>query len=187
MMRKLTRTPTKYPISHERISFAFRGKIIDSKDLQSHDFLNQKVTIIGADQFTVSQLSLICKVATSVTVFQIKPEYILPKTEKIFQRLLHPLLIKQQKFLSQRIKSIISLRFLEAKVFNLWLKSQLIPNIANTPKRFLKSDDYYTALQEKNCQLITWPIKDILSNAIITLNGTTYPTDIIILTDYKSD
>lgn len=174
-------------IFHENIHRIFKGKVIASKHIASCDFFNQKVAIIGTDQHTVSQLSFICQHSASVTVYQIKPEYILPKTEKTFQHLLHPLLIKQQQKLTQRIKSLMSLHFLDIKVVNQWLKSQLQPNIASTPKTFLRSDDYYTALQENNCHLITWPIKEIGTNSIMTIDETCHPTDIIIIAEYQID
>jgi hypothetical protein len=187
MIHRSNITAKDRSIFHDNIYAIFKGKVIDSKHIASHNFFNQKVAIIGTDQHTVSQLSFICQHSASVTVYQIKPEYILPKTEKIFQRLIPSLSIKQQKNLTQRIKSLISLHFLDVKVVNQWLKSQLRPNIAIKPKTFLRSDDYYTTLQKNNCHLITWPIKEIGTNSITTIDETYHPTDIIIIADYQID
>jgi len=181
MMKKIHLKQNSPPFFFQDSSLPFQGKIIHSTDILLHDYSYKNIAIIGTDQFTVTHLSSICHTAHSVVVFQTKPEFILPKTKKILQQLLHPLLIKNRHQLNHRIQSLISLRFLDVKVLNHWLKRQLSPNIASLPSDFLKSDDYYTALQENNCELVTWPIKEITVNTIISIDGTIFPIDIIIL------
>ncbi|ALH96392.1 hypothetical protein [Acinetobacter equi] len=180
-------TLEKHPFFHKSISFDFHGKIIQSKEIESQNFSAKNVAIIGTDQNTVTHLNSICNSAESVVVFQIKPKYILPKTDKLFQKFIHPLFTRNKRFLNQRIKSITSLRFLENKVINDWLRKQLSPNIANIPKKFLRSDDYYTALQSKNCRLITWPIKKVVKKQLTCMDNSSYPADIIILSEHEID
>ena len=178
---------SEYPLFHSSNLINFHGKIIQSKDITLENFTAQNIAIIGTDQNTVTHLSKICHSAHSVTVFQINPLHILPKTDKIFQRLIHPLFTKNRRLINQRIKALISLQFLENNVINHWLKKQLSPNIAKIPKFFLRSDDYYTALQSENCQLVTWPIQKVLKNQLICIDNSSYPTDIIILSEPKAD
>lgn len=177
--------PTSKDTSHDIHDYFsnFKGEIIRSTEITAQDYTNKRVAIIGTDQASISYLDSICSVAQHVEIFQNQPQYILPKTEKVLQRLInHPLFIKNRKLFTQRIKSLVALRFLETEVKNLWLKRQLMPNTASIPPKFLKSDHYYTALQRENCQLITWPIKKILSNSILSIDGIIHPVDVIITT-----
>lgn len=164
----------------------FAGDLIASNQIELEKLQGKRIAIIGTDQHIVSQLHQICAIAESVQVFQItQPQWVLPKTPNIVQSLIHhPLVIKNRRLFSQRIKSLIALRFLDREILNPWLKRQLTPNQANLKKDFLKSDHYYQALQATNCQLNTWPIKTIHQLQIDDLQGKTYFTDQIITT-YK--
>jgi hypothetical protein len=161
----------------------FTGVKVPSLALLDQDFSNQDIAIIGTDQFTVSQLDKITRQARSVKVFQIKPAFVLPRTDRILQRLIHhPLISKNRRLFNNRVKSLLSLRFLENEVQNVWLKRQLMPNLAKYQKKYLKSDHYYAALQRENCQLITWPILKITGNTITCINGDQYQVDLIVHT-----
>lgn len=98
----------------------------------------------------------------------------------------HPLLMKNKRLLNTRIKSILALRFLDNQIQDRWLKRQLTPNLAQENKVFLKSDDYYHALQQTNCQLITWPIKRITTDTIECVDGSLFPVDLIITTTIRA-
>mgnify|MGYP003528827928 CR=1 FL=1 len=161
----------------------FTGINIASSELMQLDYSNKDIAIIGTDQFTVTQLDKISQHAGSVKVFQINPQFVLPGTEHGLQRLLnHPLIIKNRRLFNSRIKSILSLRYLENQVQNLWLRRQLMPNLAEVSKVYLKSDHYYTALQRENCQLITWPISKISKDSIYCINGAQHQVELIVYT-----
>lgn len=161
----------------------FRGQLIASSDIKQHDFNQQRVAIIGTNQHTVSGLESICQVAQSVRVFQNEPHFILPKTERGVQRLIqHPLVIKNRRLFSIRIKCLLALRFLESQVADPWLRHQLKPNTAANKLKFFKSDFYYHALQRENCKLVTWPIVKIREYDIQSLDGAEHPVDVIITT-----
>lgn len=161
----------------------FEGKIIAAEEIKLTDFTGLNIAIIDANQHTVAQLDLITRQANLVKVFQISPHFILPHTEKGIQRLVsHPLIIKNRRLFSHRIKSLLAIRYLDAQIYDPWLKRQLMPNSATEHKIFLKSDSYYAALQRKNCQLITWPIVKVTETAIQTIDGITHEIDLIITT-----
>ncbi|MFQ1044362.1 flavoprotein [Acinetobacter variabilis] len=161
----------------------FTGIKMPSSQLAELDCAGKDIAIIGTDQFTVSQLNKISQQARSVKVFQINPQFVLPGTERGLHRLLnHPLIIKNRHLFNNRIKSILSLRYLENQVQNLWLRRQLMPNLAAASKVYLKSDHYYAALQRENCQLITWPIAKISENSIHCINGDEYQVELIVHT-----
>ena len=161
----------------------YKGKYIASSEIKMTDFSGLKVAIIGADQLTVTHLDHILNSAEFVKVFQIAPAFILPQTEKGVQKLVsHPLIIKNRRLFNQRVKSMLSIRFLESQVQEQWLKRQLMPNSAAKTKVFFKSDSYYKALQRNNCQLITWPIVKITENAIQSMDGVEHFADLMIST-----
>ena len=161
----------------------FSGIQVPSSQLAELDYTGKDIAIVGTDQFTVRHLDKISQQARSVKVFQINPQFVLPGTERGLQRLLnHPLIIKNRRLFNNRIKSILSLRYLENQVQNVWLRRQLMPNLAAARKVYLKSDHYYAALQRENCQLITWPILKISENTIHCINSEQHPVDIIIHT-----
>lgn len=161
----------------------FQAPIISSKDIVNYCFDQLNVAIIGTDQHTVSHLENISLSANHVKVFQITPRYILPKTDKGINRLIsHPLLIKNRRLFNNRIKTLLSLRFLESQITAPWLRNLLTPNSANLPKVFLKSDSYYAALQRENCVLSAWPIQKISSSNIQSIDGISFSADLIITT-----
>ncbi|MCJ8162271.1 NAD(P)/FAD-dependent oxidoreductase [Acinetobacter zhairhuonensis] len=160
---------------------AFTGQLFTSKQFSPELAIEKNIAIIGLDQKIVASLEKLRKIAKSIQVFQIQPAFILPQSEMKYSRAVqHPLLMKNKRLLNTRIKSILALRFLDHQIQDNWLKRQLTPNIALENKVFLKSDDYYHALQQANCQLITWPIKKITSNTIECVDGSIFPVDLII-------
>jgi len=161
----------------------FQGKIVASEDINNFDFTNLNVAIVGGNQMTVMHLEQICNTAKFVKVFQITPLFILPQTEKGIHKLLsHPLIIKNRRLFNTRVKSLLAIRYLDSQVQDTWLKRQLMPNSASGNKVFLKSDRYYTALQQDNCKLITWPVVKITENAVQSMEGVEHLVDIIITT-----
>ncbi len=162
---------------------AFTGQLLSSTQFSFEHIQDKHIAIIGLDQKIVTSLEKLRKMAKSIQVFQIQPAFILPQSEIKYSRAVqHPLLIKNKRLLNTRIKSILALRFLDNQIQDHWLKRQLTPNLAQENKVFLKSDDYYHALQQTNCQLITWPIKRITTDTIECVDGSIFPVDVIITT-----
>lgn len=161
----------------------YQGKMIAASEIKQTDFSDIRVAIIGANQSSVAHLDQICQKAKFVKVFQIKPHFVLPHTERGIQRLIsHPLLAKNRRLFNNRVKSLLAIRYLESQVSDLWLRRQLMPNSVSEEKIFLKSDHYYAALQRKNCKLITWPVLKITENAIQSMEGVEHLVDVIITT-----
>lgn len=159
----------------------FRGKVIPSSQITNLLCAQQRIAIVGNDQNIAAKLMSITKQAKKVMVFQQQPLPILPKSNKIMSTLVqHPLIHKNKRLFNNRIKSILALRFLEKEVKNTWLRRQLTANFVQKKAYYLKSDDYYTALQLPQCELMTWPILYIGQHHIYTINGSILAFDIII-------
>ena len=159
----------------------FQGVLVQSKEMKDFDFSQKNVAILSIDQHSASLLSNVCEQATHVAVFQIHPHFILPKNERFMQKLIqHPLVMKNRRLFSNRIKILLALRFLEDQVKDTWLKHLLMPNTAIQNKVFLKADHYYSSLQRENCTLVTWPIVKIHEYGIQAINGDIYACDVIV-------
>ena len=61
-----------------------------------------------------------------------------------------------------------------------WLRRQLTPDFRAGCKRMLISSDYYPALQQDNCKLITWPIATITPEGLRTSDGLEHHLDAIV-------
>jgi cation diffusion facilitator CzcD-associated flavoprotein CzcO len=61
-----------------------------------------------------------------------------------------------------------------------WLRRQLTPDFRAGCKRMLMSSDYYPALQQDNCKLITWPIATITPEGLRTSDGVEHHVDAIV-------
>ena len=69
---------------------------------------------------------------------------------------------------------------LKRQVKDVWLRRQLTPDFKIGCKRVLVSNDYYPALQQPNCKLITWPIVKITENGVQTMEGVEHAVDCIV-------
>ncbi len=161
----------------------YKGEVIAAKDIKQVDLSDKKIAVIGTNQLSVTHLHQIVQNAQSVKVFQIKPHFILPHTEKMIHRIIsHPLIIKNRRLFNQRVKTLMATRYLESQIQDNWLKRQLMPNAAISKKIFLKSDTYYDALQQQNCKLITWPIIKITENGVYSMEGIEHYVDMLVTT-----
>lgn len=169
--------------NESRYFATFKGKIISADEIKNTDLNHLNVAIIGANQSSISNLDEICQKAKTVKVFQSSPHFVLPHTERVIQKIIsHPLIAKNRRLFSQRVKTTLAIRYLESQVSDTWLKRQLMPNPASTRKIFFKSDSYYVALQRENCKLITWPVQKITENAVQSMEGNEHFVDLIITT-----
>ena len=162
----------------------FRGKVTPSRHISNSTYHQQCIAIIGNDQNIAAQLMYIAKQAKKVIVFQQQPSPILPKSSKIMDMLVqHPLIRKNKRLFNSRIKSVLALRFLEKQVKNAWIRRQLTANFVQKKAQYLKSDDFYTALQLPQCELVTWPILQVNQHDIYTINGDIHRFDMIIYSE----
>jgi len=69
---------------------------------------------------------------------------------------------------------------LKRQVKDVWLRRQLTPDFKIGCKRVLVSNDYYPALQQPNCKLITWPIVKITEHGVQTMEGVEHVVDCIV-------
>jgi hypothetical protein len=66
-----------------------------------------------------------------------------------------------------------------------WRRRQLTPD-RRVRRRPLRSDDYYRALQQRNCELVSWPIAGFQAGGVRTCDGLEHRLDRIVVTGERS-
>jgi cation diffusion facilitator CzcD-associated flavoprotein CzcO len=158
-----------------------------------YDFTGKRVGVIGTGASAVQLIPELVKVAGHVKVFQRTPAWVLPKARLSALQWVTPaarqLLFWGHEAMALGLvwRSPLS-RLLEGRgrahlkrqVSEPWLRRQLTPNFKMGCKRVLISNDYYPALQEPNCKLLTWPIDRISPAGIRTVEGIEHQLDCIV-------
>ncbi|RRR46844.1 NAD(P)/FAD-dependent oxidoreductase [Mycolicibacter terrae] len=178
-------------------------KIHSARWDHDYDFAGKKVAVIGTGASGVQIIPELVKVAESVKVFQRTPGWVLPRIntatsgwlKKIYKEVpLAEKLMRSAWFWGHesvavgvvwdspftRLVEALSLANLRAQVKDPWLRRQLTPDFSAGCKRLLMTSDYYPALQQDNCKLVTWPIARLSPKGIRTVEGIEHQFDAIV-------
>jgi cation diffusion facilitator CzcD-associated flavoprotein CzcO len=182
----------------------FEGKkILSSKWDHDYDMTGKNVAVIGTGASAIQIIPELVKTAASVKVFQRTPGWVMPRldvaTPKLAQKLFATVPATQQAartalyfgheaaatglVWNTPVTSLIQrigIAHLHHQVKDPWLRRQLTPDFRAGCKRMLMSSDYYPALQQPNCKLITWPIATISPNGIRTSDAIEHDVDCIV-------
>lgn len=182
----------------------FEGaKILSAQWDSEYDFAGKNVAVIGTGASAVQIIPELVKTAESVKVFQRTPGWVLPRADfaipQAAQELFARIPAAQQAaraalFLGHEaaatglvwdtpVTSLIQQAgklHLRLAVKDRWMRRQLTPEFRAGCKRMLMSSDYYPALQQENCKLITWPIATISPKGIRTSDGLEHELDAIV-------
>lgn len=178
-------------------------KIHSARWDHNYDFAGKKVAVIGTGASGVQIVPELVKVAKSVKVFQRTPGWVLPRLntatggwlKKIYRDVpFAEKLMRSAWFWGHesvavgvvwdtpftRLVEALSLANLRVQVKDPWLRRQLTPDFSAGCKRLLMTSDYYPALQEDNCKLVTWPIARLSPKGIRTVEGIEHQFDAIV-------
>ncbi|MGC4060451.1 MAG: NAD(P)/FAD-dependent oxidoreductase [Aquabacterium sp.] len=168
-----------------------------------YDFTGKRVGVIGTGASAVQIVPELVKVAGHVKVFQRTPAWVMPKLPLRMpawgRRLVGDAgwahgMTRQSLFWGHEAmalglvwRSPLS-RLLESRarahlrkqVKEPWLRRQLTPDFSIGCKRVLISNQYYPALQQPNCKLLSWPIDRIAPGGIRTVEGVEHQLDCIV-------
>ncbi|TVP59076.1 MAG: NAD(P)/FAD-dependent oxidoreductase [Halomonadaceae bacterium] len=182
----------------------FQGHKIHSANWDhDYDFTGKRVGVIGTGASGVQIIPELVKQAARVRVFQRTPGWVVPRLDFAkpdWQQTLFRKLPVSQKALRQllyvahesmalaviwnspltRLAERLSRAHLRRQVKDRWLRRQLTPDFTIGCKRVLVSNDYYPALQQDNCKLITWPIDCISPEGIRTAEGIEHQFDCLV-------
>lgn len=171
-------------------------------DQQSTTLDGRRVAVLGAGAEAGRIVPHLVGRARSVKVFQHSPDWILPDPNRheplaaLLQRgpVIHTMArqtrsvlcglvalgVTRQSVLTPLLQSFAR-AYLRASVTDPWLRRQLTPCFRMGGARVLISSDYYRALQQPNCKLVTWPVYAVSTNGIRTAEGIEHEVDYIIL------
>lgn len=182
----------------------FEGHTIHSARWDhDYDFAGKKVAVIGTGASAVQIVPELVNTAASVKVFQRTPGWVLPRlnartnslTKSLYRRIPGVQDLARSAWFwghesvalgvvwdtpATRIVEAVSRAHLRSQVRDPWLRRQLTPDFSAGCKRLLMSSDYYPALQQPNCKLITWPIAKIAPGGIRTVEGVEHQADCIV-------
>ncbi len=179
------------------------AKVLSARWDHDVDFAGKSVAVIGTGASAIQIIPELVKVAGSVKVFQRTPGWVLPRldaeTPAVLRALFERVPAAQQAartalFLGHEaaatglvwdtpVTSLIQQLgklHLRLAVKDTWLRRQLTPDFRAGCKRMLMSSDYYPALQQDNCKLITWPIATITAQGLQTSDGLQHQVDAIV-------
>ncbi|MFD0362967.1 flavin-containing monooxygenase [Nocardia sp. GCM10030253] len=178
-------------------------KIHSARWDHDYDFTGKKVAVVGTGASAVQIIPELVDKAASVKVFQRTPGWVLPRvnrrtnslTKELYRRVpAAETLARRAWFYGHesvalgvvwntpltRVVELVGRAQLHRQVKDPWLRRQLTPDFRAGCKRLLMTDDYYPALQQDNCKLITWPIARISEQGIRTAEGIEHQADCIV-------
>lgn len=151
----------------------FRGHTIHTAcwdhDCVFYDFAGKRVAVLGTGASAVRIIPELVRTAKSVKVFQRTPSWVLPRGNRQVLLWAHEILVQA-----------LAKAYLRLSVKDSWLRRQLTPDFRLDRTRLLMTSDYYPALQQENCKLITWPIYAIAPNGVRTAEGVEHEVDCIV-------
>lgn len=183
---------------------SFEGhKILSARWDHDYDLTGKRVAVVGTGASAIQIIPELVKVADSVKVFQRTPGWVLPRVDLPTPRLAKAA-FQAAPVVQQAARSALYLgheaaatglvwdtpvttliqrlgtAHLRLAVKDPWLRRQLTPDFRAGCKRMLMSSDYYPALQEDNCKLVTWPIATLSPGGIRTSDGIEHGLDCIV-------
>ena len=192
---------------------SFQGESFHSAKWNHNiDLTGKTVGVIGNAASAVQFIPEIAKTAEKVVVFQRSANWLLPKQDRLYKTW-EKNLVRRFPLILQLYRLKIWLLggalFLMMKNGNNWLRNfyqwqtkryirreiddpilqkKLIPNYPMGAKRLLFSDEYYTALNRKNVEVLTDGIDQITASGIILKNGHQQSVDVLIYsTGFKTN
>jgi len=182
----------------------FKGKKIHSANWDhDYDIKGKRIAVIGTGASAIQIIPELVKTAEFVKVFQRtpgwvtpRPDYKTPEWNKTIFRKIPAAQTAMRRALYWTHESMalaviwnspltkvaeqLAKSHLNRQVKDAWLRRQLTPDFKIGCKRVLVSNDYYPALQQPNCKLITWPIVKITENGVQTMEGIEHAVDCIV-------
>ena len=189
----------------------FKGAIFHSaKWDHSFDLTNKRVAVIGNGASAVQLIPSIAAQVSHLKVFQRSANWLVPRNDKVYSKRFKwglrniPLLGRAYRYYiywlwewswpsfvrnskAARKKERERCVAIQSEVNQQSLAEVLTPDYEFGCKRILLSDDYYSAIQRSNVELVTDGIESITADGLKTRNGQQHIVDCIVLaTGFKS-
>ncbi|MGQ0618578.1 MAG: flavin-containing monooxygenase [Panacagrimonas sp.] len=178
-------------------------KIHSARWDHGYDFSGKRVAVVGTGASAIQIVPELVKQAARLKVFQRTPAWVMPRPDyespqwsrRLFRRLpLAQTAFRELLYWVHESMAVgvvwttpvtalferLARAYLRAQVKDPWLRRQLTPDFRLGCKRILISNDWYDALQEPRCELISWPIANLAPKGIRTVEGIEHQVDCII-------
>jgi cation diffusion facilitator CzcD-associated flavoprotein CzcO len=171
----------------------------------NHDFdlKGKTVAVIGTGASAIQVVPAIAPKVASLKLFQRTPPWIMPKPDREIgtneQKMFAAMPFTQNMARSRiywqleaRLLGFVArpklmeyakrdaLAFLRSEVKDPVLRAKLTPNYAFGCKRVLMSNEYFSALQRENVEVVTEGIERLDSHAVVTRDGVSRPVDAVV-------
>jgi cation diffusion facilitator CzcD-associated flavoprotein CzcO len=167
------------------------------------DLRGLRVGVVGTGASAIQLVPAIAGTARTITVFQRTPPWILPKFDRAYRQAAHtafarlPVLqgagrMAWWTFMEAAIAGFIghdrvlaplaaaARAHLGRQVPDAALRERLLPDYRIGCKRILLSSDWYPTLMRDDVELVTEPIKRIVSHAVELADGATRDLDVLV-------
>jgi cation diffusion facilitator CzcD-associated flavoprotein CzcO len=162
----------------------YRGRVIRAADWDAGLVRgDDHVAVIGTGASAVRIIPELVRIAASVKVFQHTPAWVLPATGIVAPSAARTAFAFMPANQRGALVRRVALRHLKRQVRDPWLRRQLTPVGRAHVAPALVSNDFYPALQQANCKLITWPIATLSPAGVRTGDGIEHRVDCILFAD----
>lgn len=186
----------------------FRGEICHTSTWREGiSFEGKRVGVLGTGSSAVQVVTEAQKVATSVTIFQIEPNWILPKSARKYtpterRRMARPLRyswerlklylgydLRQMRTSHARASGLFNQRRKAASLafVNEELKDRpdllelVIPDFPFEARRTVTTDTYYATLKQPNVRLVPYAASEIYAEGLVDAEGEKHQLDVIVM------
>jgi cation diffusion facilitator CzcD-associated flavoprotein CzcO len=154
-------------------------KVLLSRGLDGVALRGLRVAVIGVDAHVVRLLPSLVRQAAVLRVFQHTPQWVLPAAAGARGSHGRPI---GRGPLRLRLAQWRAKRHLHRQVREPWLRRQLLPQDGMSPDAGVSfSNEFYPALQQPHCELVTWPIDRLCEDGIRTCDGLVHQVDCVIV------
>ncbi|RZL09132.1 MAG: hypothetical protein EOP40_10905 [Rubrivivax sp.] len=159
---------------------AYAGlKLVLAHGLDGMALRGLRVALIGIDAQAVRLLPELARQAAVLKVFQHTPQWVLPGELGPQGDALKPAAWGPLK---ARVAQWRARRHLHRQVREPWLRRQLLPQYRlGTGRTVSFSNEFYPALLQPHCELVTWPIDRLCEDGIRTCDGLVHQVDCVIV------
>lgn len=183
---------------------SFAGTVFHSARWRhDHDLTGRRVAVVGTGASAAQFVPEIQPRVGRLVLFQRTPAWVMPRWSRRItplERAVYRYVPGAQRatrtaiywgrevygvgFLHPRLNRLVqrlSLRHLRRQVGDPALRAKLTPGYVMGCKRVLLSNDYWSALDRPNVDVVTDPIVRVEPDAVVTAGGTRHPVDTIVL------
>jgi cyclohexanone monooxygenase len=168
-----------------------------------HDLAGRRVAVIGTGASAAQIVPEVAKRAQSVHVFQRTPQWILPRSDKLFTEeqkrrfARRPVALRRhRREIYRSYENTVAFRrggegaaqleaiargHIEYRITDQELRAKLTPDQPFGCKRTLVCSDFYKALLRDNVELVTDRIERVTPDSVVTGDGRGRPVDAIVL------